>query len=310
MSENPTVSVVIPAFNAAPTIARALDSVLNQTLSFHEIIVVDDASTDATRDIVACYAARNVRLLASPSRLGASGARNAGIECATGDIIAFLDSDDEWLPTKLEKQVALIKSDPGLCFVACAASLISPVGADLGDCYDGQPVVTGAAAWKALLAYNFVLTSTVLVWRRIVMAVGGFDTRLKVGEDQDLWIRLALAGAFGSVRESLVRKHVRADSLSSWALDDMLTYTLPMVERHIVALNDRLTAREIRQIRGERLGRCGRVAYARGQVASGMSLLGRAMLLGYQPLESARHIALASPPAKWLKQQLRFRTSP
>lgn len=309
MSENPTVSVIVPAFNAAQTIARALDSALNQTTPADEIIVVDDSSADATRDIVCRYAARGVRLIDSPVRGGAARARNAGIASASGDLVAFLDSDDEWLPTKLEKQVSLIQTDAAFSFVACGSNLISPSGADMGDLYHGRPVATGAAAWKALLACNFIATPAVVVWRRVLASVGGFDETMKVGEDQDLWIRLALAGSLGYVRESLVRVHGRENSLSSWMLNDFLTYTFPMVERHIAALGQRLTPRDIRQIRGERFGRCGRVAYAKGQFGDGISLLGRSILLGYEPLESARHIAVASPPAKWLKQQLGFRTA-
>jgi hypothetical protein len=175
---------------------------------------------------------------------------------------------------------------------------------ELGDLYHGHPVVAGSATWKALLASNFIATPAVLVRRHVLLAVGGFNETMKIGEDQDLWIRLALAGSFGYVRECLVRVHARDNSLSRWALEDLLTYTLPMIERHIAALGCRLTPREIRRIRGERLSRFGRVAYARGQLGDGLSLLGRSMLLGYRPLENARYIAAASPPSKWLKRQL------
>ena len=118
------VSVVIPAFNAADTIARALDSVLIQTYPASEIIVVDDCSSDDTRAIVERYAAKGVRLLASPQRRGASGARNAGIAAAKGEAVAFLDSDDEWLNPKLEMQVALLTSSPKIAFVACGSALV------------------------------------------------------------------------------------------------------------------------------------------------------------------------------------------
>lgn len=300
------VSTVIPAFNSGATIARALDSVIAQSLSPAEVLVVDDHSTDATRDIVAQYAPKGVKLIALPSRLGAGGARNAGVEAASCDLIAFLDSDDEWAPTKLEKQVGLITSDPRLSFVACGANLISPQGIDLGDIYRGQPVIAGKDSWKALLAQNFVATPAVIVWRRHLVDLGGFDVNLKIGEDQDMWIRLALAGSLGYVPESLVRVHVRENSLSSWALSDLLTFTLPMIERHISALRDRLTVSEIRQIRGERLSRFGRVAYARGDLGNGFNLIARSMLLGYRPIESAWYLASAAPPVTWLKRQLGY----
>jgi glycosyltransferase involved in cell wall biosynthesis len=310
MNEERTISVVIPAFNSAGTIARALDSAVSQSRPPDQILVVDDHSSDDTAEIVATFARQGVELIRPPHHRGAGGARNAGVQKASGDLIAFLDSDDEWLPGKLEKQVALIESDARLSFVACGSNLISVDGTDLGDLYHGQPIVPGDYAWKALLACNFIATPAVLVWRHHLIALGGFDESMKIGEDQDLWIRLALRGSLGYVPESLVRVHKRENNLSRWALSDLLTYTLPMVERHISALHERLTAREIRQIRGERLSRFGRVAYARGELADGISLLSRSMLLGYRPLESAWYMATASPPTMWLKRRLGHRTSP
>ncbi|HEX4159680.1 MAG TPA: glycosyltransferase family 2 protein [Rhizomicrobium sp.] len=310
MNGHHEVSVVIPAYNSEATIARALESAIGQSRPPLEIIVVDDCSTDATREIVSEYASRSVRTIILPCRSGAGAARNAGIRAASGDLTAFLDSDDEWLPEKLEKQVAMIESDSRLYFVACASRLVSAAGTDLGDTYRGQPVVTGEEAWKALLACNFVATPTVLVWRRHVLTAGGFNEKMKIGEDQDLWIRLALAGPLGYVHENLVRVYMRENSLSSWALADLLTYTMPMVEGHLATLRGRLTPREIRRIRGERLNRFGRVAYTRGEFGNGFGLLARSMLLGYRPLESTLFMASASPPAMWLKRQLGLRASP
>jgi len=300
------VSVVIPAFNAADTIARALDSVLIQTYPASEIIVVDDCSSDETRAIVERYAAKGVRLLASPERRGASGARNAGIAAAKGEAVAFLDSDDEWLNPKLEMQVALLTSSPKIAFVACGSNLISPEGVDLGDIYRCHPVTTGPEAWKALLAFNFITTPAVLAWRDRILAAGGFDEKLKIGEDQDLWIRLSQTGELGYVRRSLVRVHARHNSLSAEKKSDPMTYTLPMIRRHVAAARGRLSLIEARWIMGKRLGLLGRVAYAQGDYRNGLRLIGRSITLGYQPLGSLYYMASASPPAVWLKQRLRI----
>jgi glycosyltransferase involved in cell wall biosynthesis len=298
-----SVSVIIPAFNSAATLLRAIDSVQAQTYAPDEVIVVDDCSADATLDIVESYG-NKVKSIRLRERRGAAGARNAGVRMAKGDAVAFLDADDEWLPQKLQTQVELLNSSPEISFVACGANLIAPNGIDLGDIYRGHPIVTGRESWRALLAYNFIATPTVLAWRRHIIAVGGFDESLKIGEDQDLWIRLALAGDFAYVPKSLVRVHSRENSLSAEEFSDQLTYTLPMIERRVSELRGRLRNADIRHIRGKRLGLVGRAAYLRGDYRNGLYLIGRSIALGYQPVGSLHYLASASPPAVWLKRQL------
>jgi glycosyltransferase involved in cell wall biosynthesis len=304
MTIRTSVTVIIPAFNSAPTIRRAIDSAIAQTYAPGEILVVDDCSSDETPDIVKSYAGKGVRLILLNRHKGAGGARNAGIEASSSEIIAFLDSDDEWRDGKLQAQVEILESSPQISFVACAANLISEAGTDLGDIYRGHPIVAGAGAWKALLAFNFIATPTVITWRKNLVGLGGFDENLKIGEDQDLWIRLALAGDLGYAPQSFVRVHARENSLSAWELSDQLIYTIPMIQRHIQSLHGRLSKRDLRRILGERFGRLGRVAYARGALRSGLSLIGHSIWLGYQPLESLYFLASAAPPAIWLRRQL------
>jgi glycosyltransferase involved in cell wall biosynthesis len=305
MAKRPFVSVVIPAHNAVATIARALESVLVQRYEPIEIIVVDDGSTDATRDVVQRYETAGVRLLTIYSQGGASKARNAGIEVSKGEFIAFLDADDEWLETKLKKQVSVMTSDDRLSLVYCVSNHISTTGQDLGDIYQGRKTAAGPDAWKILLAANFIATPAVVARRRDIEPLGGFDPELKIGEDQDMWIRLGLAGPIGFVPESLVRVHARPNSLSNLAFRDQLQYTLPMIERHIATLKDRLSASEIRTIRGERLGRLGRIAYNNELHAEGIRMIVRSIALGYRPWGSLAHLMTSSPPAKWLKRLIR-----
>src|SRR5215469_4210530 len=104
----PSICVIIPAYNSEATLLRALDSVAVQTLPPNAILVVDDASDDATRSIAAGYRRARVDVISLRTNVGAAGARNQGVKLATADLIAFLDADDEWLPTKLEKQVRLL----------------------------------------------------------------------------------------------------------------------------------------------------------------------------------------------------------
>jgi hypothetical protein len=120
-----------------------------------------------------------------------------------------------------------------------------------------------------------------------------------------MWIRLALVGDVGFEPESLVKVHERENSLSNWNLDEQLLYTLPMIEKHVAALSRRLTRAEVRNIRGERLGRLGRVAYTRGQRLKGARMMLEATLLGHRPFENLYYLMTASPPANGLKTLIR-----
>lgn len=304
MTDTISVSAVIPAYNSDATLGRTLDSALAQTRPADEIIVIDDASTDGTAALARSYAGRGVRLLSLPERRGAAAARNAGTCAANGLWVAFLDADDEWLPAKLEKQIAAISSNPGATFVFCASEEFSPAGQSLGDTFRNWPVTTGSEAWKALLACNFVATPTVVARREHLLQWGGFDETLNVAEDQDMWIRLALAGPPAYVPDSLVRVHMRPGSLSSWRLADQYAYTLPMIEHHLAALGGRLTRSETRAIMGARLNKIGLTACAHGDLLRGLSMTLRSVLLGYRPLRSLGEMGKA--PLRTCLQKLRF----
>ncbi len=302
----PNVSVVVPAYNAGHTIRRALASVACQTRPPLETIVVDDCSIDDTRSVVEQYDRVGIKLIRMEKHQGVAAARNIGVQAANGEVIAFLDADDEWLPIKLQKQLTWLTADPRLWFVSCDSDSISQSGTNLGNTYGGARIAAGSEAWKALLSSNFIATPSVVVWRRHLVALGGFDESLKIGEDQDMWIRLAASGPLGYVPETLLRVHLRTNSLSRWSLEDLLDYTLPMIERHISSQRPRLTEVEIRRILGERYNRFGRVAYVRGEFWSGLRLISRSVGLGYHPFESLVYLMRAAPPILWLKHRLGF----
>lgn len=288
-----SVCVVIPAHNAADTLARAIDSVLAQTRPATEIVVVDDASTDGTSAAARAYGAEGVRLVALREWRGAAGARNAGIAAAASDWIAFLDADDEWLPAKLEKQMQRIGGESDVSLAFCASEEFLPDGRSLGDTFRGARVSTGENAWKPLLKTNFVATPTVVAPRTLLLLLGGFDENLEVGEDQDMWIRLALAGHLVYVPESLVRVHVRPKSLSAYRAADQSRHMLPMIERHLRQLEGRLAKAEARDILGARLDNAGRIAFAHGDLGRGAAFSLRAAMLGYRPLETLAAVARA-----------------
>jgi len=191
-SEPCLVSVIIPARDAALTIRRAIASVLAQSYTPIEVIVVDDGSRDETAEVVRALAERDVRLIRLQDNRGAAAARNVGIEAASGEIVAFQDADDEWLAGKLEQQMDRLRSDPGLVLVASRALFASEHREELGPLFGGATPPAGPRGWVPLLARNTIATPTVVTPRRALVEAGGFDTSLPVAEDQDMWIRLRL----------------------------------------------------------------------------------------------------------------------
>jgi glycosyltransferase involved in cell wall biosynthesis len=198
------ISVVIPVHNREHLIARAIASVVSQTLPPDEIVVVDDGSTDHTAEVVKdlTTSLSNLRLVSLKENVGAAKARNIGIESAKGDLIAFLDSDDIWYPEKLNKQVKEFKTSNNIVAVFCGLAAISfgtgrrsdhipKPTIDLEDLYHSNTLVTMSCA---------------LISKRTLVDIGGFDVSLPPCEDWDLFIRLAEVGKISVVQEALVEQ--------------------------------------------------------------------------------------------------------
>ncbi|MHB8190001.1 MAG: glycosyltransferase family 2 protein [Ferrimicrobium sp.] len=188
------ISAVIPTYNAEDTIAATLRSVIDQSRPPDEIIVVDDASTDNTISIVS-EVAPNATLLHQENS-GPSVARNRGINYATGDLIAFVDDDDIWHPTKLAAQLSCLQQHPELDLIATSWRRDYPTPTP-------NPTITWLT-YHDLLVLNRFQTSTVLVRRELVQAVGGFDSDLDSVEDWDLWMRMATKGSLAILESPLV----------------------------------------------------------------------------------------------------------
>jgi glycosyltransferase involved in cell wall biosynthesis len=192
-----TISVVIPTYNRAREVGDAIDSALAQTRPALEIIVIDDGSTDETPAVLARYGER-IRVVRQNNQ-GVAAARNAGIAVARGDLLAFLDSDDVWLPRKLELQAARIEADPELGLVHCGVDFEGT-----GIRLDGME---GSVASEMLRLDRSVIVahgSGVMVPRRVVEEVGDFDGRMRVSEDWDFCYRVAARYRIGFVAEALV----------------------------------------------------------------------------------------------------------
>jgi len=302
---HPSVTVIVPAYNAATTIARALASVAAQGRGDMEVIVVDDSSVDGTADIVRAFSDLKVRLLRTEARSGAAAARNLGIRHARGRYVAFLDADDAWLPGKLDRQLATFESDPDLVFVSCDSELVDETGRMCGKVDPNRRRAVGHEGWKTLLKHSCVATPSVVVRRQALLDVGGFDPDLPVGEDQDLWIRLAGRGPIGHLDETLVRVHDQPDGLTGLARGGGAVPILSVVHRNLRRYADRLERADRRAVLAERYTNIGRNQYVNGHPFHGLRLLCGAIAQGAAPWQTFRYLMTASPPARFAKRLLR-----
>jgi len=203
MTGEPLVSVIIPTYNCAAYLDESIRSVLAQTYVTYEIIVVDDGSTDNTRTVLAPFWDR-IHYVHQENR-ELSAARNTGIREARGDLIAFLDADDVWLPTKLELQVQTLQGQPAAGWAFADFLDFDDSGVTGGsrfstwpgvrEWFDRHRVGDGGIAcgpmYVDLLKANWIHASSVMVRRNVLAVVGLFDEACRVGEDYDLWLRIA-----------------------------------------------------------------------------------------------------------------------
>jgi len=209
------VSVIIPTFNKAATIMRAIESVQRQSYKNYEIIVVDDGSTDNTREVV-----REIPRVKyfSKNNEGPSSARNLGIRKAEGKIIAFLDSDDEWRQDKLEKCIDKLTETPRARVVISNYAIYDE--AEKKELKPPKRLRTYSPL-MILLSFNEtnLHTSSVVTYKGLIERVGGFDERLIRGEDWELWIRLSEIAEFAFINEPLLTVHIHPGSQTKTSED-------------------------------------------------------------------------------------------
>lgn len=301
----PLVTALIPAYNAEKTILRALESVWAQDYQPMEIVVIDDGSGDGTRPLLEGLADRGVRLVALDRNRGECGAMNVGLDAAKGDYIAFLDADDEWLPGKISRQVAMMQADPSALFVVCDSRYFRGPQPDPLTVFEEVPPVAGPEAWRALLRESFIAKPCVMARRDALLTMGGFNADLRVAGDQDMWIRLALAGPVGVLREVLVHVHDTPGSLMKTYPRGALEFLLPMVMRHAEAQRQRLSPAEFNGIISHRCVVVGSQLYRSGYAGQALTFFWRAVRHGAAPGALLAFMARESTPVRWLKRTLR-----
>lgn len=210
MSAIPKVSVIIPTYNRRDYVQEAIDSVLAQTYTDYEVIVVDDGSTDHTGEVLQARYGEGIRYKWQKNQ-GESQARNEGLSLSQGEYVAFLDSDDLWLPHKLARQLSELTLHPDVDMVFSQAWMIDEQGCRVQNMAPlGSSLSPADYRYDALCVQNGIVgPSTVIIRRRLLDEVGGFNTAIRFGEDWDLWIRVAAASCIHFIPEVLacIRRH-------------------------------------------------------------------------------------------------------
>ncbi len=245
MDINPKVSVVIPTYNRADLIGDTINSVLNQTYHNFEIIVVDDGSTDNTRELIASFGCEIKYFYQGNTGLPAK-ARNKGIREATGEYIAFLDSDDKWTKDKLVKQIEIFDRFPKVDLIFTGIKIIDKRGNVLRRRKGG--LLKENVLLSLLKKGNFITNSSVMVKKKALFGVGLLDDDKKIrgSEDFFLWIKLAVNHKFYSISKELTLYRKNEDSLCT-SLSIRTVYDKIFLNKEIHC--------HIRKVRGQCLSR-------------------------------------------------------
>lgn len=246
------VSIVIPAYNSQEHIAKAVQSALKQTYQPVEVIVVDDGSSDGTEEVLRGFGDK-IRYIRKENG-GPASARNAGIQAASGEYVAFLDGDDIWYPDKLRKQMPLFREDTGLIY-----GRLDPFDESGVIEKKRRPLVRGEAL-KRLFAKNFISTSTVVVKKEHLERAGLFDEdpELISVEDYDMWLRVAALTKIDFVDEALTKYRRHPSGISK------NYYRSYNGERKVLNKNLALVEQRYPEVRGEFKKRLAKLFYEFG----------------------------------------------
>jgi len=278
------VSVVIPAYNAARFIRRAVESALHQSWQAKEIIVVNDGSTDDTAQVLAKYG-DSIRIIHKPNG-GLSSARNRGIQESCGEYVAFLDADDYWLPEKLKRQIEVMSS-PEIGFCSTRARTEDPAGNPLSE---WECPVIEQTLLKTLFLQNGAIPgsgSGVMVRRRLFDKVGLFDESLASLEDIDMWMRLASVTGYRCIDEPLTVIIKQPGSMSTnLAVMRQSASRVMRKNRQLLCEKDR--GRFWRFSYAGMLTDYAKAEYRNGSIGKAMTLLARALY--HSPIDRAKLI--------------------
>lgn len=212
MNDSPLISVIIPAYNCEKTIQETINSVLQQTFTDFELIVINDGSQDATLDVIGKIQDPRLKVF-SFENAGGNVSRNRGLNQAVGNYISFLDADDIWTPDKLKSQLEALQKTPDAHVAYSWTDYIDEEGKFI---VSGRRVSVNGDVYEKLLINNFLENgSNPLICREALIDLGGFDESLKAAQDWDMWLRLAAKYSFVGVPKVQILYRVSSQSLST-----------------------------------------------------------------------------------------------
>lgn len=286
-TQMPLVSVVIPAYNCAEFITETLESVYKQTYKNYEIIVVDDGSADGTKSALDPHMEK-IRYFYQENK-GTAAARNAGVEKARGELIAFLDNDDLWLPEKLELQVRALQKYPEACFVFTEGKSFDGSGL-LKDSlipkhfrkwinshnYDRSIFLRGWI-FEEFLPANIICSATsVLVKKQCLLDIGGLDEEISIGDDYDLYLRLARHYPVCLVKKCLYMWRFRENNQSG-PNDDIRMFRWRKADIEVLEKNRNIIPNELKPEVNKRLKKlywkCGWFYFNQNQFSDSRKML-------------------------------------
>jgi len=270
------VTTVIPTYNRREELPRAIDSALAQAGVDQEILVVDDGSTDGTADMLRQRYGDRVRCIRRANG-GVSSARNLGMREARGEFIALLDSDDEWLPAKLGKQLALLRAHPDWGMVLCDVQRVDPERRPTDVLRRREAIPRDGDVLLSVLRMPSLVPASVLMRRSVFDTVGGFDESLRTAEDIDFHLRVAAQFGIGVVEEPLVLAMRGHEGLSTY--DGTQADYIRVMERFVTTHAARIPPQDAHGALFGAYLRNARSAIVCGRSPVAREILGKAMRL-------------------------------
>ena len=290
----------MPTFDRSALLPEAIESVRRQDYDAWELIIVDDGSSDDTQAVLARFAGDSrIRCFRQENR-GQASARNLGIQQSQGAWVAFIDSDDRWLPHKLRKQMEYLAGNPDIDILYGEVERIGLRGHLLPR--RGAIQRHSGTVWRHLLYNNFIGMSTAVVRADRLRKVGGFDETMRVVEDYDLWLRLSATSRFGFLPGVVSQYRVAGPRVSD-LVRDCADANVAAVERFLAAHPALLSSAEISRVRGQLHGRIAREFAHEGML--GRSLAAALNAVWFAPAAFSAWRTLAAVALHPLRRSLR-----